>query len=39
MSIQNIMASMPAPFTRELSVTTPAMSGNDVLIAQTLLLR
>ena len=30
---------MPAPFYRELYVTTPYMSGNDVLIAQTLLLR
>lgn len=30
---------MPAPFYRELKVTSPAMSGNDVLIAQTLLVR
>mmetsp|Transcript_6818 Transcript_6818/g.10119 ORF Transcript_6818/g.10119 Transcript_6818/m.10119 type:complete len:309 (+) Transcript_6818:43-969(+) len=37
--IQSIVASMPAPFTRELSVTKPEMTGNDVLIAQTLLLR
>lgn len=31
--------SMPAPFYRELEVTSPYMTGNDVLIAQTLLLR
>lgn len=30
---------MPAPFTRELYVTDPIMTGNDVLIAQTLLKR
>ena len=34
-----VMASMPAPFTRELKVTSPYMTGNDVLIAQTLLQR
>jgi hypothetical protein len=33
------LAAMPAPFYRELYVTKPMMSGNDVLIAQTLLLR
>jgi len=31
--------SMPAPFTRVLSITSPAMTGNDVKIAQTLLKR
>lgn len=30
---------MPAPFYRELFVTNPLMTGNDVLIAQTLLKR
>ena len=30
---------MPAPFYRELYVTSPMMSGNDVTIAQSLLLR
>lgn len=30
---------MPSPFTRELKVTSPYMTGNDVLIAQTLLSR
>jgi hypothetical protein len=30
---------MPLPFKRELYVTNPMMSGSDVLIAQTLLLR
>lgn len=30
---------MPAPFTRELTLTDPLESGNDVLIAQTLLVR
>jgi len=30
---------MPAPFTRQLKVTSPYMTGNDVLIAQTLLNR
>jgi hypothetical protein len=33
------MASMPLPFTRELFVTSPLMTGNDVVIAQTLLNR
>lgn len=33
------MASMPLPFTRELSVTSPLLTGNDVKIAQTLLSR
>lgn len=32
-------AAMPPPFTRELYVTSPVMTGNDVLIAQTLLQR
>eukprot|EP01032_Pedospumella_encystans_P008495 gene8495-10079_t len=32
-------AGMPLPFTRELYVTSPVMTGNDVLIAQTLLQR
>jgi len=31
--------SMPAPFTRELYVTSPKMTGNDVIIAQNLLKR
>lgn len=30
---------MPPPFTRQLFVTSPVMTGNDVLIAQTLLSR
>lgn len=30
---------MPSPFTRVLKLTNPPMSGNDVLIAQTLLQR
>ena len=30
---------MPLPFTRELKVTSPLMSGNDVIIAQNLLIR
>jgi len=33
------MAAMPLPFTRELKVTSPMQTGNDVLIAQTLLNR
>jgi len=33
------LAQMPSPFTRELKQTNPPMTGNDVLIAQTLLLR
>jgi hypothetical protein len=32
-------AAMPSPFYRELYVTNPVMTGNDVLIAQTLLKR
>jgi len=32
-------SSMPLPFTRELKVTSPMMSGNDVIIAQNLLKR
>lgn len=32
-------AAMPSPFYRELYVTDPVMTGNDVLIAQTLLKR
>lgn len=32
-------ATMPAPFYRELYVSSPKMQGNDVLIAQTLLKR
>lgn len=32
-------SNMPAPFTRELKVTSPMMSGNDVTIAQNLLIR
>jgi len=41
-AVVNILAvadTMPAPFTRELSVTSPYMSGNDVIIAQTLFKR
>ena len=34
-----IASQMPPPFTRELKETIPPMTGNDVLIAQTLLLR
>lgn len=34
-----LAATMPAPFTRELKVTSPMQTGNDVLIAQTLLNR
>lgn len=34
-----IAGTMPAPFTRELKVTTPYMTGSDVKIAQTLLNR
>ena len=34
-----IASSMPSPFYRELFVTAPVMTGNDVLIAQTLLKR
>jgi len=34
-----VFAAMPSPFYRELSVATPMMSGNDVLIAQSLLNR
>jgi peptidoglycan hydrolase-like protein with peptidoglycan-binding domain len=32
-------SSMPLPWTRELYITSPLMKGNDVLIAQTLLMR
>jgi peptidoglycan hydrolase-like protein with peptidoglycan-binding domain len=32
-------ATMPLPWTRELYLTTPEMTGNDVVIAQNLLLR
>eukprot|EP01040_Poterioochromonas_malhamensis_P004707 gene4707-5043_t len=38
-SLACIFASMPPPFTRELKVTSPYQTGNDVLIAQTLLKR
>ncbi len=34
-----VAATMPAPFTRELKLTTPYMTGNDVIIAQNLLNR
>lgn len=34
-----VSGSMPPPFTRELKLTTPYETGNDVTIAQTLLLR
>jgi hypothetical protein len=34
-----VAATMPAPFTRELKVTNPYMTGNDVIIAQNLLTR
>lgn len=37
--VGRIWAEMPLPFTRELFVSSPVMTGNDVLIAQTLLLR
>ena len=30
---------MPLPFTRELFLTSPPLTGNDVIIAQNLLLR
>jgi len=33
------LAAMPAPFYREIEVSTPLLSGNDVLIAQSLLNR
>ncbi len=32
-------SAMPLPFKRELYLTSPAMTGNDVIIAQNLLLR
>jgi peptidoglycan hydrolase-like protein with peptidoglycan-binding domain len=35
----SILGSMPPPFTRELKVTKPSMTGNDVLICQTLVKR
>jgi hypothetical protein len=35
----SILGSMPPPFTRELKVTKPYMTGNDVLICQTLVKR
>lgn len=31
--------SMPSPWTRELYLTSPALTGNDVIIAQNLLMR
>ncbi|CAE7473541.1 unnamed protein product [Symbiodinium microadriaticum] len=34
-----ISAAMPSPFTRELYVTNPAMSGNDVIIFQNMIMR
>jgi peptidoglycan hydrolase-like protein with peptidoglycan-binding domain len=34
-----VMSEMPLPFTRDLYLTTPSMSGNDVTIAQNLLIR
>lgn len=37
--VGRIWAEMPLPFTRELFVADPVMTGSDVLIAQTLLLR
>ena len=33
------LASMPLPFNRELEVTKPLLTGNDVIIAQQLLSR
>ena len=38
-SVVSTLAAMPQPFTRELAVTDPYMSGNDVIIAQNLMLR
>lgn len=38
-ALQLCDAAMPSPFYRELFVTDPIMTGNDVLIAQTLLKR
>jgi hypothetical protein len=34
-----LAADMPLPWTRELELASPAMAGNDVIIAQNLLLR
>jgi hypothetical protein len=40
LAVINVLAdTMPAPFSRQLKVTSPYMTGNDVLIAQTLLNR
>lgn len=38
-ALQLGQSAMPLPFTRELYLSTPMMSGNDVFIAQSLLLR
>lgn len=35
----NSIYSMPLPWTRELYLTSPPLNGNDVIIAQNLLLR
>jgi hypothetical protein len=35
----NVFGAMPSPWTRELYLTSPAMTGNDVIIAQNLMLR
>jgi hypothetical protein len=37
-SIASVM-SMPSPWTRELTLTSPYMTGNDVIIAQNLIIR
>ena len=37
--VATALAAMPLPFTRELELTSPFMSGNDVIIAQNLLIR
>ena len=37
--LAGVMADMPLPFTRELKYESPAMTGNDVIIYQNLIVR
>jgi peptidoglycan hydrolase-like protein with peptidoglycan-binding domain len=39
LTVAVVFASMPSPFTRQLKLTSPYMTGNDVLICQTLIKR
>ena len=38
-TIASVCADMPLPWTRELALTSPTMTGNDVIIFQNLIIR